>query len=316
MTSWSGILFGVLAALMWGTSGPMMRMADSLDISVFLLNVVRFTVSSATLILFALYRHPEALKPSRSDISPLFLLGACGMVMSAVGLNFAFLHITVGLAMVVYYSAPCWVMAGSWILGRDRPVKGEVGAFALALAGVWVAVGGAGSMGTLSLAGLAGALAGAVGYALFVLNGKYGTGPRAPFRSFFYTYIAAMLILWVMAFARGDMGMLMHISARGWLILLYLAFFTSLVPYGVFVLALKRVQGSTASIATMTEVPFAMMWAWLISSERPETSAVLGGALVLLGVAALALARPARGDYAGQKASKAVLTEKRDMHTL
>ena len=294
MTSWSGILFGVLAALMWGTSGPMMRMADSLDITVFLLNVVRFTASSATLVLFALYRHPEALRPSRSDISPLFLLGACGMVMSAVGLNFAFLHISVGLAMVIYYSAPCWVMAGSWILGRDRPVKGEVGAFALALAGVWVAVGGAGSMGTLRLAGFAGALTGAVGYALFVLNGKYGTGRLAPFRSFFYTYIAAMLILWLMAFARGELGMLAHISLRGWLVLLYLSFFTSLVPYGVFILALKRVQGSTASIATMTEVPFAMMWAWLISSERPETSAVLGGALVLLGVAVLALVRPAR----------------------
>jgi drug/metabolite transporter (DMT)-like permease len=49
-------------------------------------------------------------------------------------------------------------------------------------------------------------------------------------------------------------------------------------------MALSRVSGNAASIATMSEVPFSMAAAFLMLGERPELGAVIGGALVLLGV--------------------------------
>jgi len=289
-----GVLLGVTAALLWGTAGPFMRMADSCGITVLQVNLVRFIISSVVLLVVAVLFHPEAISPSRRERSLLFVLGASGMIMSALGLNVAFLHISVGLAMVIYYSAPCLVMAGSWFLGRDRPTRWQVSAFCMAIAGVWIAVGGARAMGTLDMVGLAGALTGAIGYALYILNGHYGTGKTAPFRSFLQTYLLATVMLFVMTFLRKEFTGLTGIPFRGWLVLGYLALGTSLIPFGLLALSLGRVSGSVASISTMGEVPFSMMWAWVICSEIPEKAAIAGGTLVILAIATLSLERSER----------------------
>ncbi len=301
MNQFIGILLGMMAALLWGTSGPFMRMADGYGISILQVNIVRFTLSGAVILLIAFMLHPEVIKPSRRELSPLFLLGACGMIISALGLNIAFLHISVGLAMVIYYSAPCWVMVGSWLLERDKPTRWQIGAFTLAIAGVWVAVGGARNMGTLDIAGLAGAMAGAVGYSFYILNGHYGTGRDAPFRSFLQTYLLATTMLWVMVLIRGELSSLLTVPLQGWLVLVYLAIATSLVPFGLLMLALRRVSGNVASISTMCEVPFSMMWAWLISSEIPERAALIGGTLVLLGIVSLSMERSPEGSILEEK---------------
>jgi DME family drug/metabolite transporter len=287
-----GLMCALTAALMWGTSGPVMRIAESLGAGVVALNLARAIFGSIALCAVALLRRKVSPGAHRVGFSVFLFLGAAGMVMSALGLTVAFLRISVGLAIVLYYSSPCIVMAGSWALGGGRPSRSQGLAFILALAGIWIAVGGARRMGTFDMIGVAGAFVGSVGYALFVLNGKFGTGKKDAFGSFFMTYLLLTAMLGTIAVARGDICGLVGLSAKAWWVLFYLGTMTSLIPYGLLVISLRWIPGSTASIATMTEVPFSMMWAWIIASEVPETSAVIGGAIVLLAVGILA--RPGR----------------------
>ena len=287
----SGMICAVTAALMWGTAGPVMRIADSLGVGVVVLNLARALFGSTALLAVAIIRGKKNRDAQRIGFSPLIFLGAAGMIMSSLGLNVAFLRISVGLAMVLYYSSPCWVMAGSWILGAGRPTRLQALAFAIALVGIWIAVGGARRMDTFDIVGAAGALTGAAGYAIFVLNGKYGTGRKDAFGSFFLTYLLFTAMLGAIAVVRGDISGLLDVTPRAWLVLFYLGTMTSLIPYGLVVLSLRWVSGNTVTIATMAEVPFSMMWAWIISSEVPEASAVTGGAVVLLAVGLLACSR-------------------------
>lgn len=287
----SGLLCAVTAALMWGTSGPVMRIADSLGVGVVALNLARALFGSTALCVVAILRRRISPDAPRVGFSFFLLLGAAGMVMSSLGLTVAFLRISVGLAIVVYYSSPCIVMAGSWVLGGGRPSRVQWIAFILALVGIWIAVGGARRMGTFDMIGISGALVGSVGYALFVLNGKFGTNRMDAFGSFFLTYLFSTAMLGVMAVARGDIWGLLEVSPQAWWVLLYLGAMTSLIPYGLLVVSLRWIPGSTAAIATMSEVPFSMMWAWVISSEVPEASAVGGGAIVLLAIGLLSKSR-------------------------
>jgi drug/metabolite transporter (DMT)-like permease len=206
------------------------------------------------------------------------------MLTSSLGLNVAFLRISVGLAMVLYYTAPCWVMLGTWFFSRRIATLYQIVAFLLAIAGVWKAVGGARLSGSFDLIGVAAALTGAVGYAFYVLNGHFGPGRGDSFGLFRRTFFAAAIMMLLLNIVTGNLGALFSIPARAWLLLLYLAIFNSLVPYGFFLMALSRVSGNAASIATMSEVPFSMAAAFLMLGERPELGAVIGGALVLLGV--------------------------------
>ncbi|GAB6280137.1 MAG: DMT family transporter [Thermovirga sp.] len=287
----SGLICAVTAALMWGTAGPVMRIADSLGVGVVALNLARTLFGSALLCAVAFFRRRSVSDAPRVGLSVFLFLGAAGMVMSAIGLNVAYLRISVGLAIVLYYSSPCLVMAGSWLLGGERPSRVQTAAFILALAGIWIAVGGARRMGTFDMLGAAGAFVGSAGYALFVLNGKFGTGKIDAFGSYFLTYLLATAMLGAIAVVRGDIHGLKDVSQQAWWVLLYLGAVTSLIPYGLLAISLKWIPGSTAAIATMSEVPFSMMWAWIISSEVPEASAVSGGVIVLLAIGLLSKSR-------------------------
>jgi drug/metabolite transporter (DMT)-like permease len=91
-------------------------------------------------------------------------------------------------------------------------------------------------------------------------------------------------MVWIIAAVGGKVDDLLRIPEKAWFVLFYLAFVTALIPYGLLLAALRYISGSAASITTMGEVPFSMMWAFIILGERPETGALIGGALVLLGV--------------------------------
>jgi len=280
----SGLAFALGAALLWGTAGPILRIIGTYGVDILTVNLIRYGASSIVLwiVTFTAARRRE--KPSWSWKNALFILGSAGMLTSSLGLNVAFLRISVGLAMVLYYTAPCWVMLGTWFFSRRIATLYQIVAFLLAIAGVWKAVGGARLSGSFDLIGVAAALTGAVGYAFYVLNGHFGPGRGDSFGLFRRTFFAAAIMMLLLNIVTGNLGALFSIPARAWLLLLYLAIFNSLVPYGFFLMALSRVSGNAASIATMSEVPFSMAAAFLMLGERPELGAVIGGALVLLGV--------------------------------
>lgn len=280
----SGLAFAIGAALLWGTAGPILRIIGTYGVDILTVNLIRYGAASIVLwiVTFTAARRRE--KPSWSWKNALFILGSAGMLTSSLGLNVAFLRISVGLAMVLYYTAPCWVMLGTWFFSRRIATTYQIVAFLLAIAGVWKAVGGARLSGSFDLTGVAAALTGAVGYAFYVLNGHFGPGRGDSFGLFRRTFFAAAIMMLLLNIFTANIGALFSIPARAWLLLLYLAIFNSLVPYGFFLMALRRISGNAAAIATMSEVPFSMASAFLMLGERPEVGAVIGGALVLLGV--------------------------------
>jgi len=285
-----GLLLAVFASALWGTTGPFFRIAGQWGLDVITVNFVRYAVCSLALLFFV----KKGNTKSWDWKSPLFILGSSGMLLSSLGLNVAFMRISIGLSMVIYYSAPCWVMLGSWLFWRHKVTMVQVVAFFMALLGIWKALGGAQAQGTLDLVGVAAALLAAMGYATYVLNGHFGPGRNDRLGMYARTFFVATAIMTALAIYSGNLGVLLGIPLRAWLVLFYLAVFCTLIPYGLFILSLRFISGNAASIATMSEVPFSMMWAFFILSEVPETSAVVGGAIVLSGVALMSLERKPR----------------------
>jgi len=280
----AGLLLGALAALLWATAGPFFRIAGSYGLDIIVINLVRFSLSSLVLlgVLFARQRHRK--EPKWNVMHPLFLLGSAGMVVSSLFLTLAFLRIPIGTATVLYYMAPFWVMLGTWCFSRRTPTAFQIMAFVLAMVGVWKTVGGVKLSASLDLPGVASALFASFGYAFYVLNGHFGPGKLDGFGLYSRTFFVATIMMWVIAAACGKVDDLLRIPAKAWFVLFYLAFVTSLIPYGFLLAALRYISGNAASITTMSEVPFSMMWAFIILGERPETGVLIGGALVLLGV--------------------------------
>jgi len=269
-------------------------MADNLGVGILELNFARALIASFVLGIAAALRYRrdrtnQELKGVKFSI-PL-ILGAVGMVMISFGLNMAFLRISIGLTMVLYYSSPFLVMAGSWFIGGEKPTFLQITAFAIALGAIWFAAGGARKAGTFELIGAASAFLAAAGSAMYILNGRYGAGRINSFGSYVLTYFFSTFIVIAAAAIWGDLGALRYFSLKAWLVLAYIAIMASVVPYYLLSLSLRWVSGNSSSVAMMCEVPFSMMWAWIILSEIPEPHAVIGGMAVLVAVSLLFVAK-------------------------
>ena len=136
-----GVFLVLGATLIWGTNGPVIRFINSFGVGPLLITLFRMTVS--TCIIMSICPRPRAplIIPRREEIAkPLFWLSSLGLISSSLSLSMAFLRISVGLTLILYYTAPIWAMIGAWIIARERPTVVQILALITSLSGVCFAV--------------------------------------------------------------------------------------------------------------------------------------------------------------------------------
>lgn len=285
-----GVLLVLGATLIWGTNGPVIRFINSFGVGPLLITLFRITVS--TCIIMSICPRPRAqlIIPRREEIAkPLFWLSSLGLISSNLGLSMAFLRISVGLTLILYYTAPIWAMIGAWVIARERPTVVQILALITSLLGVCFAVWDPGEGLRFDLMGIACALAAGAGYALYLLNGRFGLGKVSPFKAYLQNFMWASVICWIAAICSGGVSTLFKAPLKAYIGLLYMALCTSTLAFGMVSRALKYMSSSIASVISMSEVPLSMMWAFILLGERPEKSAIFGGIFICVAVVLLSL---------------------------
>jgi DME family drug/metabolite transporter len=173
-----------------------------------------------------------------------------------------------------------------------------VGATALGCAGVCTLVLGGGSGGEVSLPGVGLALLAGTGYAGYAVAGKtlmdQGATPEALMASVFS--IGAVVLLPLLALV--PVGGLF--TADGLALALYLGALPTAAAYILFARGLKRLGAGETATLTLAEPVTAAALGFMVLGERPGAAALVGAALVLAGLALLALRpRTAHGVRAG-----------------
>ncbi|MFY9677811.1 EamA family transporter, partial [Glutamicibacter protophormiae] len=69
-----------------------------------------------------------------------------------------------------------------------------------------------------------------------------------------------------------------------WLALIGLILISTVFSYTTGVMAARALGSKVASFISLTEVLFAVLWAWLLLSELPGPVQLLGGLLIVGGV--------------------------------
>ncbi len=228
----------------------------------------------------ALFRAPRARLPG---------LALYGVV--AVGANFALFflalqHTTVATAIVVAYSHPALVALLAWPLLGEGLDRRKLLALGLTAGGVFLVAGGY-EPGALqaNLLGLGYALGNALCLAAYNLLGKRLIARVDPWTVMFYGFLFGggfLVALW------GGRGMaLPTLPIQGWLLIVALAVGPSILAYGLYLLALRRLEASRAAIVATLEPVLASAWAWLALGEGMLPGQLVGGALVIAGVLVL-----------------------------
>ncbi|MEV4443557.1 EamA family transporter, partial [Streptomyces sp. NPDC049577] len=198
--------------------------------------------------------------------------------------------------VVTLGAAPVLVALGGRVLMNERLGAGGRAAVSGALAGLAVLTLGSDGTGTVRPAGVALALLSAAGYATLTVGTRYlgrAGRPADPLDATLSSFAVCAACLLPLAAAEGLWPRTAGLGRTLWL-LGYLVTVPTVLAYALFFAGLAAVRATTATVVTLLEPVTAAGIAVALLGERLTAATMLGTALLLSAVLALAWAE-ARG---------------------
>jgi drug/metabolite transporter (DMT)-like permease len=200
-------------------------------------------------------------------------------------------HLSVGVALLLEYSGTVLVVGWMWLRHGQRPRRLTVAGGALAIAGLVLVLDLTGSQ-HVDVVGVLWGLGAAAGLAVFfVLSAR--TADLLP------PIVMAWAGVTIGAVTLGFAGLVGAVPFRAstrdvsftghrtsWLVpVLGLSLVAAAIAYSAGIGAARRLGARLASFVGLAEVLFAILFAWLLLDQRPSGLQVVGGLVVLLGIA-------------------------------
>jgi drug/metabolite transporter (DMT)-like permease len=197
----------------------------------------------------------------------------------------------VGVALMLEYLGIVLVVAWMWIRHGQRPRRLTLGGSAAALSGLALVLGVIGHV-RLDLVGALWGLGAGVGLATYFVVGSHSSEDLPPMA----LASGGMAIGAAVLLALGGVGALpMHatfgtVSVAGhrvsWVLpIAGLSLVAAVIAYVAGIVAARVLGAKLASFAGLAEVIFAVLIAWLLLGQLPTAVQLIGGALIVAGIA-------------------------------
>ncbi|MFE1317916.1 DMT family transporter [Kitasatospora phosalacinea] len=289
-----GLLYVALAATAWGTAGAAAALLfQRSGLGPLALTFWRSVGGAAVLLALRPFTG-RAVRPARPSV-PRILLNGLGLTLFQAAYFLAVRHTGLAVATVVTLgSAPVLVALGGRLLMGERLGRAGLAAVAGAVLGLGVLVLGgaaAGSGGGVEPAGLAWALASAAGYAAITVATRHRASRTGaaddPAATTLWSFGVCAVCLFPFALAEGPLPSTGSLPAT-LLLLGYLATVPTAFAYALYFAGAAVVRAATASVVALIEPLSATAFAAAVLDEPLTPAALLGTAVLLLSVTALA----------------------------
>jgi drug/metabolite transporter (DMT)-like permease len=270
----------VAASLVWSTAGVLQR-----ELSVGLATQVAGRAMFAAVALFMFVVAVER----RGTVRAFTSIGRAGLAVAVLGAASSGAFITAlnytGVANVIFMQAVAPIAAAliAWVFLREPISRRTAAAMVVALAGTALMVGGPGGIRGL---GLVLSILMTLSFALLVVI----TSHRRDISMAPALCLSQVLVLCVAApFSHpGSVG------ARDVVLMAALGVGQIGLGFVFFTLGARLLPAAEVALITLLEAVLAPLWVWLVVSERPATTTLAGGAIVLAAVAYQARGEPAQ----------------------
>lgn len=281
-----GVLWITLAAILWGTVGlasrALFQLAETTPLSI---GFARMAIAALTLhIVCWIVNRRQMFAVRRADAVWMLLIGVT-MAIYQVCFFAAIARVGVAIAVLVTLcSAPVLVALLEWVLRSQRLTRSVTFALLCALGGTSLLVGGGSSVSgdvSQTLDGALMALGASFGFALMTLCSRTLADRYHPLIPITWGLSASAFLLlpFVLAF-----GLAIDFPLEGWLVLLYLGAVPTALAFVLFLIGIRHVTATAASIVTLLEPLTATTLAALLFGERFGAAGVAGAGLLFLAI--------------------------------
>ncbi|RKE22404.1 DMT family transporter [Streptomyces sp. TLI_171] len=286
-----GLLYVALAATAWGTAGAAAALLfRHSGLGPLALTFWRSLGGAA--VLLAVHPFTGGRRRSPRPAPARILLNGLGLTLFQAAYFLAVRYTGLAVATVVTLgSAPVLVAVGGRLLMTERLGRAGVSAVVGAVAGLAVLVLGGGRDAGAEPLGLAWALTSAAGYAAITLATRHrartGT-PDDPAATTLWSFTVCAICLFPFALAEGLLPAGGGALPATLALLGYLATVPTALAYALYFAGAAVIRAATASVIALIEPLSAMVIAAAVLDEPLTPAALLGTAVLLLSVAALA----------------------------
>ena len=295
-----GLALALISASSFGLSGSLAR--SLLDLGWSPAAVVATRVGGEFLILLipSLVLLRRIGLPTRGQSLRMLAYGVVAIALAQLCYFSAVQYLSVGVALLLEFLAPVMLIGWHWARSRRRPAWSVLMGAGVAITGLAFVLDLREGL-TLNPIGVAWGLGAALCLSAYFLLSE-DKGSDATIHPLLLTTagtgIGAAVLLAAAAAgilplaASTGMTTLADRAVGWWLPMLLLILVSAVFAYPIGIVAVRRLGSSLASFVSLTEVIFAVTFAFVLLGQRPGPMQLLGGALILTGIALVQ--RPAR----------------------
>src|SRR5215212_9520836 len=292
-----GMLFAVGSAFAFGSSGPFAKSLMEAGWSPTAAVTARLAGGALAMAIFATIVKRDWIREALRHGKTVVAYGLIPIAGAQLCYYNAVAHLSVGVALLLEYTAPILVVGWLWATTRRRPSNLTLAGVAMAIAGITLVL-NVFSGAHINLVGVGWALAAAVCAACYFMMSDEVAADGDGLN--FITLAAGGLIVGTAAVAALGATGVMPLTfttndavvagwATSWVVpVIALGLIPTAIAYTLGIMGIARLRPRFASLVGLSEVMFAVLAAWMLLGEAITWTQAIGGAVVLAG---LALAR-------------------------
>ena len=292
-----GLLFAVGSAFTFALSGPLAKALMDAGWTPTAAVTARMAGGALVMAIFATIVKPDWFREALQHRKTVIAYGLIPIAGAQLCYYNAVAHLSVGVALLLEYTAPILVVGWLWATTRRRPTNMTLAGVGLAIAGI-ILVLDVVSGAHINATGVAWGLAAAVCAACYFMMSDRVTADGSGLNSI--TLAAGGLIVGAAAVALLGASGVMPLTfttndtvvaglTMSWVVpVIALGVITTAIAYTLGIMGIARLRPRFASLVGLAEVMFAVLAAWVLLGQAITLTQAVGGAVVLVG---LALAR-------------------------
>jgi drug/metabolite transporter (DMT)-like permease len=287
----AGLALALLSAITFATSGTFARSLINDGWSAEAVVIARVGIAALILAVPAVLVLRGRWPVLRRNLASIGVFGLLGVAVAQACFFNAVRYLPVGVALLLEYLGIVLVVGWTWLVQGQRPRRLTVAGSVASVAGLVLVLDltGAGRLDAVGVLWGLGAAVGLAGY--FVLAGR--VDPALPSMVMASGGMAAgagvLLLLGLTGVLplRATFDTVQFAGAQtSWLVpIAGLALVAAVIAYLAGIAAVRVLGSRLASFVGLTEVMFAVLIAWLVLGELPTIVQLLGGLLIVAGVA-------------------------------
>ena len=247
---------------------------------------VRFTLAAALMFVVRAVMVRNTPWPSVKNTAKLLLWGVC---ITGISLTYfvAINDIDTGLAIVLFYANPLFIVFGSWIIWKKRPSKHVLISLVFTMIGVFITVG---QIGNASLGAVALVLLSAVFFTIYLLGLSHSLEQTDVITSVVLVNAGGAISYWLLhVTSPGSLTSEFPHDSVAWLYVAGLVIFGTVTPILAGFAGLKRVGPNMVSVLTTLEPVLAIAAGVIFLAEDLTVNRVIGASFVIGALIALSV---------------------------